>query len=672
MFFVGAVALVVTSYQNHLGEQGAASTVYGARAGSNISKPSNEFGSLTISPPEGAKIVPAAIAKQDFRFRCTYTAGSKGAPPGTSLEVIPFNHSHVKFLNPKMHLMLKTISNPKRTDIVVDPSYHAALAGEHGAPGRFIIRLKDGLDNGEQVVFQYAIPRPWAAARPLSGLCSARFIARLRAPNGTLLKSFETPTWEFQDLPPVEMFLLLPSTTAPGERIPLLIGFVGKWGLPTNYDCGLIKLELPAGVTAEETEIRISPEDTGHAMVMIKAPESGVFRLRASSDNGLSATSNPVRVRDQGQDLILWGDMHKHSLYSWDSRNTGGFCCLWPKDLARLGRQLALLDFLAITDHGQHECVSLPQKTLNWRTPHCDMVKEDWDKYCRDVLSIQEPGIIVFLGYEHRDPRGDTIVMFRNEGSYFIEDGKRLSIEEVWDLCPSGSVLTIPHFHPQKGTDKFTKSSPNERLLEIYSIHGRFESYKNKEPAITHRDFSTSHRRKDAPYAQDLLDLGLRLGISASGDHAHPGMWGVTAVRTKEKSRSAIFESLLNRRVYATTGARILIDMDCGGLSMGQETTVDPDDPQFAERKMKISIHAPDTLGLVEIIRNGRVLYSEKADSKDFTTEYYDTEPLDSISLKRKFGKERSTYYYLRVTQKDGHMAWTSPMFLLLEDRRAH
>ena len=71
----------------------------------------------------------------------------------------------------------------------------------------------------------------------------------------------------------------------------------------------------------------------------------------------------------------------------------------------------------------------------------------------------------------------------------------------------------------------------------------------------------------------------------------------------------------------------------------------------------------------VSIIRNGKALHtmSSKECYLEFT--YDDLENLSKIALPSPDERPSFAYYYLRILQEDGHMAWSSPIWVdLIQD----
>jgi len=64
------------------------------------------------------------------------------------------------------------------------------------------------------------------------------------------------------------------------------------------------------------------------------------------------------------------------------------------------------------------------------------------------------------------------------------------------------------------------------------------------------------------------------------------------------------------------------------------------------------------------LLRNGQPLHVFKPKAPHFEFIYDDTEPLSKILLTSPGEKPPFVYYYIRVLQKDGHIAWGSPIWI--------
>jgi hypothetical protein len=62
----------------------------------------------------------------------------------------------------------------------------------------------------------------------------------------------------------------------------------------------------------------------------------------------------------------------------------------------------------------------------------------------------------------------------------------------------------------------------------------------------------------------------------------------------------------------------------------------------------------------VDIIRNGEVVHTERPGKAEARFRWEDPAPVR--------GRDKPSYYYVRVQQKDGQMAWASPIWVHVGD----
>ena len=102
------------------------------------------------------------------------------------------------------------------------------------------------------------------------------------------------------------------------------------------------------------------------------------------------------------------------------------------------------------------------------------------------------------------------------------------------------------------------------------------------------------------------LEKGLRFGFVASSDdhRGYPGAYGegVLGVWASELTRRSLLEAIRARRTYAATGDRITLEVTLNGQPMGSQL------PVTADRQIDVRIEGQDSIAMVELIRNGRVI----------------------------------------------------------------
>jgi len=383
---------------------------------------------------------------------------------------------------------------------------------------------------------------------------------------------------------------------------------------------------------------------------------------------------------------LYWGVLQQHT-------NIGGHGQQTPEYALNYAQHIARLDFFALTEH-------------------CGPPDVDHGFTWGLVNDAQVPGeFVTFPGYEWASKKyGHRHIIFRDmqyARAVSDRDGTP-GLEVVPDLdgllaiMDETEALTIPHHTAWKYREALRQPDDNfvigdinsvsQRLFEMYSHHGSSEAYE-AAPYEIHFGEEKEHQWEDRSklaYFQDAIAAGYKFGVtSGTDDHlGKPGgnvSWGgnysrtgLTAVLAKDLTRESIWEALYERRTYGTTGARIIMDYsitsarfrnkdddddDCGKKGhrrgrhmMGAEATI------HGYPKLNVNVIGTDEIDRIEIIRNGlEPVFTHRPEAHAATFSYTDR------SIKKK--KEYS--YYVRVVQKDEHMAWSSPIWVT-RDRRHH
>ena len=192
-------------------------------------------------------------------------------------------------------------------------------------------------------------------------------------------------------------------------------------------------------------------------------------------------------------------------------------------------------------------------------------------------------------------------------------------------------------------------------------IHGHFHThfYVQEHLAEIYQKQQTDGVTEEEKINQFLM-RGVKLGIvSGSDTHdnrpANPykepgpsGPAGLTGVWAERLDRPTLFDALFNRRCYATTGVRIIVDFRVNGAWVG--ATVQADRFGFAA----------DVLGTADIEQIDLVVNGDTA--RSYTPNQQHVQLEDEVPL--RFSPVNANYCYLRVRQCDGNRAWTSPIWL--------
>ncbi|MFP4383185.1 MAG: DUF3604 domain-containing protein [Spirochaetia bacterium] len=273
-------------------------------------------------------------------------------------------------------------------------------------------------------------------------------------------------------------------------------------------------------------------------------------------ETGRQAVSNPVRVVSKfPKERLFWADFHGQSEETIGTNSI--------EDYFSFGRDKALLDICA---HQGNDF---------------QITDEFWEKINSVTDDFYSPGsFVTFPGYEwsgNTPLGGDRNIYYKESGGIISRSCRDLlpGEESVYPDSPDARSL----FKNLKGPAPFAFAHVGGRYADA-SIHDE-----DIEIAMEiHSAWGTFEWLLD-----DAFSRGYRIGICAnSDDHkgrpgaSYPGnkkfgsYGGLTCVLSGELTRESVYRALQERKFYATTGSRIILDVTAelaSGdiLSMGDE-----------------------------------------------------------------------------------------------------
>ena len=231
-------------------------------------------------------------------------------------------------------------------------------------------------------------------------------------------------------------------------------------------------------------------------------------------------------------------------------------------------------------------------------------------------------------------------------------------------------ATTVRYSLPDQGNEEMLSS----HLLEVYSCWGNREEWGGRNSDIRldrHPSRTCQAVLGEGIVAGFAAGSNSRLGVGRDAIRAEAGRGyagGLTAVFSKSESQSDIFSALRERHCYATTGHRALITFTIDDHPTGSLVEIDSSNRHLlAERKIRAVVHGTALIDRIEVIRNNTEVCTYRGDGEDVEFEWIDKQDLSRIALQRTVrGKAQTCYYYLRITQADGDIAWTSPIWFVL------
>jgi hypothetical protein len=360
--------------------------------------------------------------------------------------------------------------------------------------------------------------------------------------------------------------------------------------------------------------------------------ESGTARL------DFSRTAKGVHVLGR---RVLFGDIHQHTAAS---DGTGTLAETFNRARYRYGD-----DIVAVSDH---------ESFLGRRT-----TPGEWAQYCAMADDFYEPGEFVTLyayewtGSMHPGP-GHKVVYPPNADfdMLFSRDNETTQTSEgLIAEAKRVGALVIPHHVGWTGADMDSHDDEVQTCFEIVSCHGAYE-----RPGM--EEIGTRGDDKDGQFVADALDRGLRFGL-VGGSDGHGLNWhhgicrledshrsGLTAVLTDDVTREGVLDALGQRRCYATSGARIGLWFEIDGRPMG--SVVHPG----GISSYRVVVNGTHELKSVSLVSNRGREIPVRIDAHLRDADIHGTLPPPA--------EGGWSYYFVRVVQADGHMAWSSPIWV--------
>jgi len=460
-----------------------------------------------------------------------------------------------------------------------------------------------------------------------------------------------------------------PSVAVAGDDTGVLVRAVDEFGNTVSDFRGVATVTSEVEGNRHE-EISFSPADRGRKLVPSEVPAHiGKAPIRITVKNRsqrLTGVANPTEIsNDASCERIFWGDLHCHSNLAQALEP--------PEFLYRYARDEEALDFICHTEHDAGtEDRWIGPRWRQWRPPVASLpeyVEATWEYRKQLVRKYNEPGrFVTLLGYEWASN------LYGHMNVYYASDDAPIFYPEhfwqedftpavLWERLDEIEAFTVPHHVSHRirsqpggfvsGWDWNYYDRARVPLVEIYSKHGNSE-YFGCPRAIGDQ--------VPEGCVQAALARGYRVGfISDTDTHAsRPGsdlagdLWvrqgGITAVFARSLDRCSLFEALRRRRCYGTSGRRIIVRFWVNDAFMGEEIGLE----HPGEKKLvRFQVEGTADLAQVAVVRDNSVIYETSADGPSLSSEYVD-----------ETRTEGTAFYYLRVVQADGEMAWASPIWV--------
>ncbi|MCL5771715.1 MAG: DUF3604 domain-containing protein [Actinobacteria bacterium] len=475
----------------------------------------------------------------------------------------------------------------------------------------------------------------------------------------------------FKILPdtPFKYKIICPSIVKVNEKFKFCITFFDKFGNP-------IRMEKIQGIKFLNEDISIKSKKIYKYSFIFEASlkKEGIYRLTIANNflnSILVSECNPIFCTNNKRSNLYWADLHGHSYLS-DGMESPDFYYDYAKNVEHL-------DCSALTDH----CSMLTrQGRLCWKEPLIpySFWKNNisaWPKIKNLTDKYNEPGsFVTLLGlewdgsakFQEDDGKyGDRNIYFLNEieDDFLCKTSTRFNTpEKLCNFIKNTDAFIIPHHtsYPEPEEDTYFSwgadlsyiDNNKQFLIEVYSKHGSSE-YKDCEFPLV--------KTGSKNFVVNCLKMGHKFGfVGGSDTHAsRPGSnfreeftpvlkyakSGLTAIFSDNLSRSSVFNSLKRKMCYATSGERIILFFNINSKGIGDELKV-----QKGEKlEIKIEAYGTEKIEEVSLIKNGDCVFLDKPNKLDY---------IKKINAQVM----ENSFYYLKVKQVNGSLAWSSPIWV--------
>lgn len=583
-------------------------------------------GRLTIAPAQ------ARVARKT-RITLTYHAGERGLLRGNELRIFTVGYNPFSFFttDPKDKCRaLVGIRAPRKT--VFDMEVYGSFCRRS-----ITLQLKKGK------------MKPGATVDIVVGKNNSLGISEIARPVlfHIELKEKDTEktgkiigqaTLRVRPKKPAAIRCVLPPIVLEGKSSEMALSVLDQYGNLADSAEISPKWSRKKGVTIEK-HANLVPGDGGYRIFRngFTACGPGIHAANGVDRNtGILIKSNPVKcVRRLPRYRLCFGDIHAHDFLSPGLASPMEYY----ENAVKLG-----LHFFA----------------LPIQTQSNNLTEEKWAIANFMAEEFYRPGIFVaFPAYEwqHYAFGHKNVYYSRADQPYLSPyDSRYDTAAKLFRALRKSDALVAAHHTGYKldchvpGTDWAYFDEELQPVLEICSVHGSSEKPDSERPL---------NSPGEGTFFQDALDLGIHIGaIGGSDSHSgrpvsspreprpYPG--GMACVYAGELTREGVFEALRSRRCYGTTGAKMIVEFTINGSLMGSIVK--------AKQKRRIAavVAGTDKIETLEVIKNNRLLFSASPGKDSCEATWTDTSQSGI----------REDFYYLKVTQADGEMAWTSPVWV--------
>ena len=328
---------------------------------------------------------------------------------------------------------------------------------------------------------------------------------------------------------------------------------------------------------------------------------------------------------------LYFGQLHAHT----DISNGAGSV----EEAFQYASQVDGLDFLAVTDHSD----SFDNADMGAIDADGADISADWAAGKQAAASVTNGDFVGLFGFEMTWPEDKQL----GHISTFNTPGWQTRDQADFENVPTA----LENYYKALASVPGSVSQFNHPD----TVHGDFERFDHYSPqydaAVSLLEVAGEDGVVDCEYYDLALDKGWHVAPT-NNQNNHNGQWGDasdarTVVLAKSLTEEALYAAMKDRRVYATQDSDLAIYYELNGTVMGGII------PKSEEAEITVFLSDPtdEAIGNVEVVTDGGAV---------LVSEYVET-PSQVLELSASCGH---SYYYLRITQPDGDVAVTAPVWM--------
>ena len=328
---------------------------------------------------------------------------------------------------------------------------------------------------------------------------------------------------------------------------------------------------------------------------------------------------------------VYFGQLHAHTNLS---DGTGSV-----EEAFDYASKVENLDFFAVTDHSD----SFDNADAGAIGADGVGISAGWAAGKQAAASVTNEDFVGLFGFEMTWPEDKQL----GHISTFNTPGWQTRDQADFENVPTA----LEHYYKALTTVPGSVSQFNHPDI----IHGDFERFDHYSPeydeAISLLEIAGEDGAVDCEYYHLALDKGWHVAPT-NNQNNHNGQWGDasrarTVILAETLTEEALYAAMKDRRVYATQDSDLTVYYTLNGAVMGSIL------PKSEEAEITVFLSDPtdEAIGNVEVVADG----GEVIDSAYVGT------PAKMLELSVPGGY---SYYYLRVTQPDGDVAVTAPVWM--------